>query len=376
MLRWSMSRWFGLDARAARVSLTVLVFAAVLALLYLLRHVLVLLAFSVFFAYLLYPLVGLVQRVRPLARHRTMAIGVVYGLVLIAVTAVGAVTGPKLASELSNLARRLPEISQQLKTGAIAGDMLEARGLKAAQVRDVETFLREHAGEILSYVQGAATAVLVWLAGAWTLVLIPIFAFFILKEAEAITSSLTRRFETHPNRELWRGIGQDVHDLLGEYVRALILLSLLTFLVWMGVFLVAGVPYAVVLAAVAGVLEFLPLFGPLAAGVLVMIVALFSGYPHPLFLFLFIVLWRGIQDYVSSPLIMGRGIELHPGLVIFGVIAGGEIAGAAGMFLSVPVISALRIVWRRIQALPPPRKDIAYSVEVATPLTEAPVRER
>jgi predicted PurR-regulated permease PerM len=371
-----MSRWFGLDARAARVTLTVLVFAAVLALLYLLRHILVLLAFSVFFAYLLYPLVQLVQRVRPLARHRTMAIGVVYGLLLIAVSAVGVITGPKLASELSNLARKLPEISQQLKTGAIAGDMLEARGLKAAQLRDVETFLREHAGDILSYVQGVATAVLVWLAGAWTLVLIPIFAFFILKDAETITASLTSRFETRRDRELWRGIGQDVHDLLGEYVRALILLSLLTFLVWMGVFLVAGVPYAVVLAAIAGVLEFLPLFGPLAAGALVMIVALFSGYPHPLFLFLFIVVWRGIQDYVSSPLIMGRGIELHPGLVIFGVIAGGEIAGAAGMFLSVPVISALRIVWRRLQALPPPRTEIAHSVEMATPLSEAPVRER
>ncbi len=370
-----MSRWFGLDARAARVTLTVLVFAAVLALLYLLRHVVVLLAFSVFFAYLLYPLVGLVQRVRPLARHRTSAIAVVYGFLLIAVTVVGVVTGPKLASELSNLARKLPEISQQLKTGAIAGDMLEARGLKAAQVRDVETFLREHAGDILSYVQGAATAVLVWLAGAWTLVLIPIFAFFILKDAEAITASLTSRFETRRDRELWRGIVQDVHDLLGEYVRALILLSLLTFLVWMGVFLVAGVPYAVVLAAIAGVLEFLPLFGPFAAGALVMVVALFSGYPHPLFLFLFIVVWRGIQDYVSSPLIMGRGIELHPGLVIFGVIAGGEIAGAAGMFLSVPVISALRIVWRRLQALPPPRTEIAHSVEVPTPLSEAPVRD-
>src|SRR5688500_15247952 len=149
-----MSGWFGLDARAARVTLTVVVFAVVLALLYLLRHVMLLLAFSVFFAYLLYPLVTLVQRVRPLARHRTLAIGVVYGLVLIAVSAVGVVTGPKLTTELSNLARKLPEISEQVKTGAIAADMLEARGLKASQVRDVETFVREHTGDILAYVQG------------------------------------------------------------------------------------------------------------------------------------------------------------------------------------------------------------------------------
>jgi predicted PurR-regulated permease PerM len=78
-------------------------------------------------------------------------------------------------------------------------------------------------------------------------------------------------------------------------------------------------------------------------------VALFSGYTHAWFLVAFIVVWRGIQDYVSSPLVMGRGIEIHPAVVIFGVIAGGEIGGPAGMFLSVPVIAALRIVWGRVR---------------------------
>ena len=134
-----MSNWFGLDARAARVTLTELVFAVVLALLYLLRHVVVLLAFSVFFAYLLYPLVRLVQRIAPLATHRTTAIGVVYGLLLIAVTAVGMLTGPKLTAELSNLARRLPEISEQVQTGTIAADMLEARSEGRARARDVRS---------------------------------------------------------------------------------------------------------------------------------------------------------------------------------------------------------------------------------------------
>ena len=108
-------------------------------------------------------------------------------------------------------------------------------------------------------------------------------------------------------------------------------------------------PYPVGLAAIAGALEFLPIIGPLTAGVIVVSVALFSGYPHPWLLVAFVLLWRGIQDYVSSPLVMGRGIELHPAVVIFGVIAGGEIAGPAGMFLSVPVLAALRIVWRRVR---------------------------
>ena len=133
-------------------------------------------------------------------------------------------------------------------------------------------------------------------------------------------------------------------------MRALILLSLITFFVWSAVFFVAGVPYPVGLAAIAGVLEFLPIVGPLTAGVIVVSVALLSGYPHPWLLLAFVLVWRGIQDYVSSPLVMGSGIEIHPAVVIFGVIAGGEIGGPAGMFLSVPVLAALRIVWRRVRA--------------------------
>jgi predicted PurR-regulated permease PerM len=144
-------------------------------------------------------------------------------------------------------------------------------------------------------------------------------------------------------------IALDLHSLLGQYVRALIFLCLLTFGVWSVLFLLVGVPYALVLAAIGGVLEFLPVLGPLVGGIIAVAVALFSGFPHPWLLALFVAVWRVVQDYVSSPLIMGRGVELHPGLVIFGVLAGGEIAGPAGMFLSVPVLAGLRVVWRRLR---------------------------
>jgi predicted PurR-regulated permease PerM len=50
---------------------------------------------------------------------------------------------------------------------------------------------------------------------------------------------------------------------------------------------------------------------------------------------------------------MGRGVALHPGPVLFGVLAGGEIAGPAGMFLSVPVMASLRVVWRRLRDFRP-----------------------
>lgn len=341
---------FFLDARAARVTWTVLMFAAALALLYELRKPILLFVFSLFFAYLIFPIVRAVERRLPRRGGRPLAIGVVYLLLLLAVVGVGLGVGPRLTEEVTLLTEKAPEMSRQIASGQIITDVLQKRGWESGPVRQVVGAVRAHASQIIGYVQGALAAVLGWLAGAWVIVLVPVFAFFILKDAEPAAAGIDGLIEQPRHRELWRDIAEDVHVLLARYVRALILLSLTTFVVWSAVFFVAGVPYPVGLAAIAGLLEFLPIVGPLTAGVIVVSVALFSGYAHPWLLVAFVLVWRGIQDYVSSPLVMGRGIELHPAVVIFGVIAGGEIGGPAGMFLSVPVLAALRIVWRRVRA--------------------------
>jgi predicted PurR-regulated permease PerM len=72
----------------------------------------------------------------------------------------------------------------------------------------------------------------------------------------------------------------------------------------------------------------------------------YSRHTHWVVVLAFLILWRGIQDYVTSPYLMGRGLQLHPLAVIFGVLVGGEVAGVVGLFLSVPVMASLRIIWK------------------------------
>jgi predicted PurR-regulated permease PerM len=334
------------DARAARVTLTVAGLLLVAGLLYLLRALLLLLVFSVFFAYLLFPLVRLLERA---FRRRVWAILVVYTILLVGLGLLGGALGRRLTSEVASLAERLPEMTQRVQSGDLVGSVLERRGWEAAQIEEAERLLRGYTQQMVAYAQGAIGHALKWLAGAWVVVLVPVFAFFMLKDAEAILAAGTRLLESRRQRQLWRSIAADVDVLLAEYVRALLLLSAVTFVAWASLFAMAGVPYPLVLAAIGGALEFIPIVGPLTAGVLALAVSLFSGYGHPWLLAGFLLLWRGIQDYGTSPLVMGRGTELHPALVIAGVLAGGEIGGTAGMFLSVPVIAALRILWRRLR---------------------------
>jgi predicted PurR-regulated permease PerM len=72
-----------------------------------------------------------------------------------------------------------------------------------------------------------------------------------------------------------------------------------------------------------------------------------AGYPHIVWIVVFLVVWRILQDYVNMPWVLGSGIELHPLLVIFGILAGAEVGGVAGMFLSIPTMATVRILVRR-----------------------------
>lgn len=58
-----------------------------------------------------------------------------------------------------------------------------------------------------------------------------------------------------------------------------------------------------------------------------------------------LVAWRLVQDYVTSPRIMGNNLEVKPLAVVFALMVGGQVGGVAGVYLSVPIVAVLRVVW-------------------------------
>jgi predicted PurR-regulated permease PerM len=80
--------------------------------------------------------------------------------------------------------------------------------------------------------------------------------------------------------------------------------------------------------------------------VLILGVAFLTGFHHILLLVLFLGCWRLLQDYFNSPRLMRDQVQLHPFVVIFAVLAGAEIAGFLGVFLSIPIAATVRIIWR------------------------------
>jgi predicted PurR-regulated permease PerM len=259
--------------------------------------------------------------------------------------AVGAAIAGKIAEEATTLASRLPQyMAKQDPLAALPFpswlEPLREKIIVAA--RDQLKNLDEAA---LPLLRGALTQVLSQAGNALTAILIPILAFFFLKDAHELRAMIVQLAHSEPQKRFLNRVLDGLDQLLAKYIRALIGLAVSTLLLYTLYFQLTSVPYAILLGGLSAILEFIPVVGPLVASATILIVAGASGYEHLTWIIIFLIVFRLFQDYVLSPYLMGQGVELHPLLVLFGVLAGEKIAGIPGMFFSVPVIAALRILF-------------------------------
>ena len=108
-------------------------------------------------------------------------------------------------------------------------------------------------------------------------VIVPVLAFFFLKDGDLIHRHTLEMLDGGPLRALVESVMADIHLLLAHYMRALVLLSLATFTAYAIFFTIMGVPFGVLLAVVAMVLEFIPMIGPLTAAAIILLVTVISG---------------------------------------------------------------------------------------------------
>lgn len=324
--------------------MTVLLFALGLGFLYVARATLIAFLFAIFFAYLMSPLVNNLEKI---LHGRGRAIAVIYSALLVLVIVFFVAVGPKVTREGARLGKALPDLLAQLSSGQIAQQLGAEHGWSAKSTELAQSFLASHEADINQVAQRIGLRVAEVAKQAWLFFIVPLLSIFFLKDGRAFSDFLLSTIQSRPQREFLENVLNDLNQMLAHFIRAQLTLAALT-LVMYSVFLgVMGVPYALVLGVIGGLLEFIPVVGPLAAALTIVSVALLMSYPHWLVLVVFLGIWRLIQDYVSSPRIMGESMELHPLAAIFGVMAGGEVAGILGIYLSIPVMASLRIVLRR-----------------------------
>ncbi len=333
-----------IDTRTARVLFTVFLFALALGFLYFARQSLIVFLFAVFFAYLLDPGVSRLER---FTHSRGWAIVIIYALLLVVVVTFFFIVGPRIGRQAQTLSEALPSLLEKVGSGQIAEQIGAEHGWSIKTTQQMKSFLANHRDELVDLAQRAGLKVADVAKNVWLLIIVPILAIFFLREGRAFSGVLLSFANARPQREFMEGVLGDLNQMLAHFIRAQLTLAALSLIAYSAFLGIGRVQYWLVLGTAGGILEFIPVVGPLLAAALIMGVALLTGYPHWLVLLVFLAVWRLVQDYVVSPRVLGQSTELHPLAAIFGVLAGGELAGILGIYLSIPVIASLRIVWRR-----------------------------
>jgi predicted PurR-regulated permease PerM len=194
-------------------------------------------------------------------------------------------------------------------------------------------------------VQGSVLALVGALSYLPWLLLIPILAFFLLKDAATLRRTFIKALPHHGQLRGHR-LFEELNATLAAYTRAQLLACVLVGVLCGVGFAILGIPYPVVLGVLAGVLEFIPLVGPLVLAAVAATIGALHAPMLALWAVLFLSVLRLVEDYVIYPRLIRRGIHVHPLAVILAVLAGAELGGIAGMFLAVPAAAIASVVYR------------------------------
>lgn len=316
-----------------------------------LTYLFFLIILAIFFAYLIEPLVQLIRqpfefRQREKLMPRPLAIVLAYTLVFSTLGFIIASLAPTVSDQAGRFAGNLPGYTASIQTGLrnVSNRFERYRVPEAVQNQITEkasALIGEAGAQVTTFLFNIATY-LPWL------ILVPILAFFFLKDANLFRVSFLRIFPS--GRWRWRAESfiHDVNQTLASYTRAQLISCILIGTVCTIGFYVIGVNYALLLGIVAGVLEFIPLIGPLTVAIVAITVASLESPWEAFYTFLFLAALRIIHDYITYPRIVRGGIHLHPLAIILSVLAGEQVAGIPGVFISIPVVALLTVLYRHI----------------------------
>ena len=233
----------------------------------------------------------------------------------------------------------------------------------------LERLDKETMGKTTGWVAAALKAVGSWLAGQVSrlaglfgviagLALIPIYLFYLLLEKRAIARSWTDYLPA-PDARLKEELAfvlKSINDYLVAFFRGQVLVAICDGILYGIGFSLIGLPYAIVIGAVAMVLTIIPFLGAIVTCAAALLIALvtFGDWQHPLMVLAVFAVVQGIEGYVLQPRILGDRVGLHPMVIIIAVMAGTTLLGGLlGGILAIPLAAALRVIlWRYVWKSP------------------------
>src|SRR5271170_287778 len=337
------------DRKTANVLLTIVLFAIVLAVVYVARTVIVIFAFSILFAYLINPIVRFLQRHSLFFRNlRGPHVLEAYLALIVLTVLLSYGLFPHFGKNAGQFLASIPTLTDRVSSGEIANNLGNNLGWADERVDQIRIFLQHHRANVERAAAAIEQLAPKALAG---FVVIPILAIFFLSDGENLANQVIHLVSAKENHAALRSLADELHVMLQRYIRAKVILGGLSLLYCSIAMQLLGFPNAIAPGILAGILEFIPMAGWMTAAATIVTAGILT-HSHWIWMLALLAVWRISMDYGISPRVMGHELEIHPLLAIFTLMVGGAVGGIVGIYLSVPLVAALRVIYRRF-AWPP-----------------------
>ncbi|MNK56047.1 AI-2 transport protein TqsA [compost metagenome] len=298
---------------------------------------------------------------------RPLATLLVFVLIFGSLGLVGMILIPVLIAQIQDLVKDFPAYVAQYETLLQSLRALEAQYHVLPSTTQIATFISQRASGWLASTLTATAAVASALIGLGGVL---ITTFFLLADGPNLRKGFLSLIPPQYRDRIAQQF-DPIAQRLGAYVRGQ-LMSMAALSILLGIGLtIAGVPYAWVLAAIAGLMEIIPLVGSTLGAIPAVIVAFTVSWKLALIVIAIFAVSNVIQGNVISPLILSSSVEMPPILVFFAIMIGAEMLGIVGAIIAVPIVATLMVL---IQNLYIPSIEKQNLVEPA-PATAAPPPE-
>ena len=303
---------------------------------------------SIFFAYLIYPIVQWLRRRMPLV----LAITIVYIAIVLGIFIIGWFIVPRIGEESQTLMQRYPQLVARLHdmitnpNDPLTSHLPTFLKNELAQLpSEFVTWIREHGissfGHLLTVLAGVAVL-------AATFIVIPLLTLYLLLDLDNLKMAVSSVVPEERWRATMRLLG-DFDRVIGGFIRGQLLVAvsvgiLITLAMWL-----LHVPYPFILGLVAAIFDLIPYVGALVAYFPAMLSALINnGVLNAVYVTVAFIVIYECEGHFISPNIVSKTVKLSPFAVMLAVLIGAELAGIVGALVAIPVVGVLRVIALRV----------------------------
>lgn len=270
--------------------------------------------------------------------HKVTSILITYFLALFFVIFLAFIIIPPLVSQITDLFTNLPFfLSNAVKTLGFTGTEKEASSYAQNLINFTTGKLDSISGQVIQVTVGV-------FSGIFAFFTVAILTFFLLLERDNIKDNVFIIFPKIPKERSTR-LAHLIEKKLGAWVIGQLILGLIIgIFTWVGLFIL-NIPYALPLAVVAGVLELVPIVGPIISSIPAIIVALVQSPVLGIGVAAYFLIIQQVENSILVPKVMEKAVGLSPILVILVLLIGGSLMGILGALLAVPVAAAVKVIY-------------------------------